>query len=82
MGEVRVFLSHAVFLKVGISLSKKIVLFNSMKVLKNDEKLFLFHLKSLKFSSWLLGHVEKMTSTERKGEFQNLWRYNLVNKWL
>ena len=51
MGEVRVFLSHAVFLKVGISLSKKIVLFNSMKALKKDEKLFLFHLKSLKFSS-------------------------------
>ena len=32
--------------KVRLSPSKKIALFASMKALKNDEKCFLFHLKS------------------------------------
>ena len=32
--------------KVGLSPSEKIVLFDSMEHLKNDEKCFLFHLKS------------------------------------
>ena len=35
-----------------------------------------FVLKIFKFLFWLFGHVEKTTSLERLGEFQNLLRRN------
>ena len=41
-GEIEVWL----FIKVGLSTSKKTLLFASLKALKNYEKCFLFHLKS------------------------------------
>ena len=60
-------------LKVGLSPSKKIYIFNfNGKPFKNDEECFLFHLKSsfcsqalFTFLSWLFGHVEKMAWLER-----------------
>ena len=57
--------------KVGLSPTKKFCLLQ-WKSFKNDEKCFLFHLKSSfcsqdiqVFMSWLFGHVEKMAWFER-----------------
>ena len=54
--------------KIGL---KSDIIFGNWKPFKNDEKCFLFHLKSsfssqvFKFFSWRFGHVEKMVWLER-----------------
>ena len=78
-------------LKSGSHLSKKkkkIRYLLHWKPFKNDEECFYFFLKALfvlkifKFLPWLFSHVEKTDWLEREGQFQNLWRHNLVKKQL
>ena len=51
-------------------------------MMKNFILKALFVLKIFKFLSWVFGHMEKTAWLEIQGQFQNLWRHNLVNKQL
>ena len=63
-------------LKVGLSTSKKLFLFVSMRVFQNYEKCFLFHVKN-SFRSWdiyilplLFRYIEKWLDNKTKFDFK------------
>ena len=72
-------------LRSGSHLLKNLFYLLQCKPFKNDEKYFLFHLKSYfrshKYLSWLLGHVEKIAWSERCGYFQT-WLTNNYNTYI
>ena len=72
------------FIKVGLSLSKKICVIclieSPVKMLKNAYFILkaFFVLKVFKFLSRPFGHVGKRAWFEKSGQLQNSWRHNLV----
>ena len=73
-------------LKPYFHLPKKAVLFQ-WEPFKNDEKCFLFHLKSsfvkiFKILFWFFYHLDKMAWLEIQDLLQSLSHHNLVNKQL
>ena len=67
-----------IVIKVGLSFSKKAVLFASMKALQKWWKILFCHKSSFHSQDfWIFvltfGHIEKAAWLERQGLFQNLW---------